>query len=203
MALGGRTQAFLTLSRPLPITARLLAAAFLAWLAGPIPLARPPPRPETGRGRTGWTTVPRQGMRRRKPLLTSLQEANPCTSTDRYLWRRWRAIMLEMDQGSANSPRSSPGSGASKLLRSGAFLDCSFLPVQPQSSVITPPPLFQPDWLLAPSFTATAARADWPPHPAKLAPSFAATDSSEPEPRQGVGAAAQRAGFVAMAVVVY
>ena len=62
--------------------------------------------------------------------------------------------MLDMDQGSANSRRSSPGSGASKLLRSGAFLDCSLLVVQHQSSLITPPLLFQS--LMPPP-------ANWPP----------------------------------------
>jgi hypothetical protein len=43
---------------------------------------------------------------------------------------------------SANSRRSSPGSGAS-ILRSGALWTVHLLLVQPRSSLITPPPLFQ------------------------------------------------------------
>ena len=72
---------------------------------------------------------------------------------------------------------------AEHLLRSGAFWTAHLLHVQHQFSLITPPPLFQPfaaDSLPpGPRFAAIAPRADWPPHPAKLAPSFAATDILE------------------------
>ena len=61
-------------------------------------------------------------MSRRKPLLAPLQQTNPCPTMGRNLQHarlrvRPRTIMLDMDQGSANSRRSSPGSGASTPLR--------------------------------------------------------------------------------------
>ena len=119
-------------------------------------------------------------MRRRKPLLAPLQETNPRTTMGRDL-----PIAIEeqscwtTDQGSANSRRSSPGSGASTPLR-GA-LDRHLLLVHPRSSLITPLPLFHPFLAVAlppgPHFAAIHPRAAWPPDPAKLAPSFAATDT--------------------------
>jgi hypothetical protein len=41
--LGQRLDLFLLLTHPLSVTARLLSAALLAPLAGPIPLGRQPP----------------------------------------------------------------------------------------------------------------------------------------------------------------
>ena len=96
MALGRTGKAAsLPLSHTLPVAAGLLASALLALLAGPIPLARLPPRPETGCIRTGFTTVPGKGMRRRKPLLASLQQTNPRATMGRSLRSYRRAIMLD------------------------------------------------------------------------------------------------------------
>lgn len=125
MALGGHARQgfFLPLPHPLPIAARLFASAILALLAGPIRSRRLSPRPKTGRFRTGFTTVPRKGMRRREPLLASLQQTNPRTGVSGSLRSRQRVIMLDMDQGSANSRRSSPGSGATILTPLRGVLD--------------------------------------------------------------------------------
>ena len=123
-----RLDRFLPLTHTLSVTAGLLAAKLFAPLAGPIPLGRLPPRPKPRRIHAGRATVPRERMRGRKPLLAPLQETKPRTTMSRDLPPRRRAIMLDMDQGSANSRRSSPGSGASSPLRDA--LDWS-LPARP------------------------------------------------------------------------
>ena len=144
MALGRREQdCFPPLSHTLPVAAGLLASAFLALLAGPIPLARLSPLPEAGCCRAGSTTVPGKGMRRRKPLLASLQQANPRATMGRSLrWYR-RAIMLNHGPSRAPTPEGQVPA-AQLLLRSGAFWIAHLLLVQPRSSLITPPPPFHP-----------------------------------------------------------
>lgn len=149
-----RLAGFLPLPHPLSVTARLLAAKLLAPLAGPIPLARLTPRPDPRRLNASSTTVPRERVPRRKPLLAPLQQTNPRPSVGRNLPPRPRAIMLDMDQGSANSRRSSPGSGASTLLRSGTPWTGHLLLAHSWSSLITPlailHPFLGPPFLLAP-----------------------------------------------------
>jgi hypothetical protein len=56
-------------------------------------------------------------MRRREPPFAPLQQTNPRATMAGDLPSRPRAIILDLDQGSANSRRSSPGSGASTPLR--------------------------------------------------------------------------------------
>ncbi len=114
---GWRLGLFLPLTHALSVTARLLTTALLALVACPIPFGRKPPRPSPRRLATGFATVPRERMNRRKPLLAPFQEADSRTAMGRDLPPRRRAIMLDIDQGSANSRRSSPGSGDSPPLR--------------------------------------------------------------------------------------
>jgi hypothetical protein len=121
MALAGVGRYGLALPNPLAVTAGLLAATLLPPFAGPIPLGRLPPRPETRGARTRLTAIPRERMRRREPLLAALQQTNPRAGVGRALPQRRRTIILDMDQGSANSHRSSPGSGASTPL-AGRFV---------------------------------------------------------------------------------
>ncbi len=114
MALADRRRSlgrFPPLTHTLSVAARLLAAALLALLAGPIPPGRQPPRPQPRRFGAGWATVPGERMEGREPLLASLQETDPRTAMGRGLPPRRTTIMLMKDQGSANSRRSSPGSG--------------------------------------------------------------------------------------------
>jgi len=126
---------FLPLPHTLAVTARLLATKLFPSRTGSIPLDRLPPRPKPRRIHAGRATVPRERMTGRKPLLAALQQTNPRPTMARGLSPRQRAIMLDMDQGSANSRRSSPGSGASTPLRDA--LDWSppvRLPLRPASS---------------------------------------------------------------------
>jgi hypothetical protein len=142
MALGDsrrRQGLFLPLAYTLSITARLLPSALLAPLAGPIPLGRLPPRPDAGRHRAGFTTVPRKRMRRREPLLTSLQQTNPRTTMGRDLRLYRRAIMLNHGPSRAPTPEGQVPA-AELLLRSGALWTAHLLLVQHRSSLITPPP---------------------------------------------------------------
>jgi len=112
MALAGRLLLFglcLLLAQTLPVTARLLAATLLPPLACPISTSRTPPRP-TPRGLSaGLAAVPCQRMKGRKPLLAPLQQTDPRTAVTRDLPSRRRIIMLNQDQGSCCSRRSSPG----------------------------------------------------------------------------------------------
>ncbi len=135
----------------LPITARLPTTKVLAPLAGPIPLGSLPPRPKARRIHTGRATVPRERMRGREPLLAPLQQTHPCPTMSRNsqgtrLRVRPRAFMLDMDQGSANSQRSSPGSGDSTPLRDA--LDWSppagSPSVQPNHAAGVVPPIDHP-----------------------------------------------------------
>ena len=131
---------FPPLLHTLPVMARLLATALLAVLARPIPACRLPARPKPRRFDAGFATVPIPRMMGVEPLLAPLQETDPRAEMNGALPPRRRAIMLDKDQGSANSPRSSPGSGASTPLRD-AF-DWSPPGERPPSSLITPPAAF-------------------------------------------------------------
>jgi len=179
MALANRLWGrFSSLPHPLAITTCLLPATLLAPIAGPIPLRRPPLGPEPGRFRTALATVPCPRMMRRKPLLAPLQQTNPRTATNRALPRRRQAIMLDLDQGSANSQWSSPGSGGAYSApgRLCWLTSCSSPSAQlnPRTSasplpaaVATPP---------GPLLAAMRLRAAPRAGAAKLAPSQAATN---------------------------
>jgi hypothetical protein len=151
---GWRRGCFLPLADTLPVTARLLATVLLALFTGPIPPSRQPPRPNPRRLGAGFATVPRERMRGRKPPLATLQQTNPRPSLDGDLRLRRRVIMLDRDQGSANSRRSSLG--VEIPLHSGTLLTRHLLLIYPRSSLITPLPLFHP--FLRPPAT-------WPPFP--------------------------------------
>lgn len=56
-------------------------------------------------------------MKGREPLLAPLQQTDPRTAMVRNLPPRRKAIMLDTDQGSANSRKSSPGVELSIPLR--------------------------------------------------------------------------------------
>jgi len=112
-------------------------------------------------------------MEGREPLLAPLQQTDSRTAMGRGLPPRRRAIMLEKDQGSANSRRSSPGSGASTPLRD-AFEPLP--PVDRPSLQLNQPAGTLPTAFTWPSSAATLPRAAWLPGSAKLAPSFAAAN---------------------------
>jgi hypothetical protein len=100
---------FPPLTYTLAVTTCLLAATLLAPLARPIPPRRLPHRPIPRRVPARFATVPRQGMKGRKPLRAPLQQTDPRTAMDRDLPSRRTAIMLKKDHGSSYSRRSSPG----------------------------------------------------------------------------------------------
>jgi len=183
MALANRLSGlFASLPHPLAITTCLLTATLLAPIAGPIPLPRPPPGPEPCRFRTALATVPCPRMMRRKPLLASLQQTNPPTATNRALPLRRHAIMLDMDQGSADSRWSSPGSGVAYSApgRLCWLTSCSSPSAQlnPRTSASPLPAAVAilPGPLLAAIRLRAAPRAG----AAKLAPSQAATNTRPP-----------------------
>ena len=169
------------LAHPLPVAARLLATTFLALLARPIPLRGMPPRPSPRRMATGFATVACRRTKRAKPSLAPLQETNPRTATAWALPHRHIAIMLDKDQGSCCSQRPSPGVELPTPRRDDlqSSPPAGFL----HSSIITALTLLHP-FSQSPShavpFAAIRPRAVWPPDPAKLAPSFAATDNTQP-----------------------
>jgi len=175
MALADRQPLFgirLPLAQTLPVTARLLAAALSPPLARPIPTGRTPPRP-TPRGLpAGLATVPCQRMKGRKPLLASLQQTDPRTAVTGDLPSRRRTIMLNQDQGSCRSRRSSPGVELSTPLRDALL--CSLLPatllIQLNHPVPFSPPILPestPPGTLPPRFTSARpdplASQNWPP----------------------------------------
>jgi len=114
---GQRLSIFLPLTYTLPVAARLLTTALPCPCRLP-DTARPPAAvtkaAPLGR-RLRYSTVKED--EREKTRFHTLQETNPRTAMGRDLPPRRRAIMLDRDQGSANSRRSSPGSGASTPLR--------------------------------------------------------------------------------------
>ena len=141
---GRRLGLFLPLTYTFSVTARLLATVLLALARWP-DTAGPPAAVTRRRAacRAGFTTVPRERMRRRKPLLTSLQETNPRTAMGRDLRLYRRAIMLDHGPRRAPTPEGQVPA-AELLLRSGALWTAHLLLVQHRSSLITPPPLFHP-----------------------------------------------------------
>ena len=115
---GWRLGLFLPLPYTLSVTARLLATALLALVAGPIPLGRQPPRPKPRRlGRRLCYSTAREDEGEKTTSRTPSRDksaheqwAGTCgCGEEQSCWTR--------DQGSANSRRSSPGSGASTPLR--------------------------------------------------------------------------------------
>jgi hypothetical protein len=169
MALADRRPPFcfrLPLTKTFPVTACLLPAACLPPRARPITPGGMPPRPTPGRLSTRRATVPRQRMMGRKPLLASLQQTDPRTAVAGGLPSRRRTIMLDPDQGSCCSRRSSPGVEPSTPLRDALL--CGLLPATPSIQPNHPGP-FSPPFLLAPTYPApshrdppTRAPAPWP-----------------------------------------
>ena len=117
----------------------------------------------------------------RKPLPASLQETNP--------HRAWAGTCRRGEEQSCwtrtrehNSRRSSPGSGASTPLRDAwDWSPPGRTPsVQLNHATGGLPPAPSLAAVLAP-ISPRLRRTVWPPNPAKLAPSFAATDTLTPE----------------------
>ena len=208
MALGRRWQGFFPpLSHSLPVAEGLLASVLLALLAGPIPLGRLSPRPKTGCIRAGFATVPGKGVRRRKPLLASLQQANPRAAMDRSLrWYR-TAIMLDHGPRNANFRGPSPSSGASTPRQGvlGYSLPACPTSVQRNHPAATCPIIVgitcRP--VARPRFAATAPYLSWPPHPVKTAPNLTAAGAcgqNAAETFRGASHCLAQAGFEASAM---
>ena len=194
MALAGRRRGLLGRLPPLansfPVAARLLTAACLALVAGPIPLRSLPPRPSPSRLAACLATVARRRTKGAEPSFAPLQETNPRTTAAWALPSRLMVIMLNEDQGSCCSRRPSPGVELSTPLRGDLESPppAGFLP----SSIITAISSLhtclkysrRPAWPLSAAINSRAFR---PPGPAKLALNFAATYNDCPNyaPRQG------------------
>jgi hypothetical protein len=181
MALAERwTTIGLRLPLPFPVTSRLTAAALLPPLARPIPVGRSPSRPTPRRLLAVLATVTRERMSRRKPLLAPLQETNPRSADHRCpavpsgdLPSRWKIIMLNQDQGSCCSRRSSPGVELSTPLRDALL--CSLLTdttfVQLNHTTPLSPPILPAPTPPGPPPAAIHHNALRHPGPVKLAPS--------------------------------
>ena len=160
-------------TQTLPVTARLLAAALFPPLARPIPTGRTPPRPSSRSLSAGLATVPRQRMKGRKPLLAPLQQTDPLPAVTGGLPSRRRTIMLNQDQGSCCSRRSSPGVELSTPLRDALL--CSLLTdttfVQLNHTTPLSPPILPAPTPSGPPPAAIYHNAPRHPGPVKLAPS--------------------------------
>ena len=175
MALAARRwphRRFPPLPYTLTIAARLLTPALLAPLTRPIPPSRPPHRPTPRPLAASLAAIACRRMKGREPPPTPLQQADPRTAMSRGLPPWPIGIMLNQDQGSPVSQRSSPGAELSTPRRDAS---CSSPPMGfLRSSLITSqPPLHSslpslPPW---PPLAATCPLSAWPPGPAKLAPS--------------------------------
>lgn len=175
MALAARRwphRRFPPLPYTLTIAARLLTPALLAPLTRPIPPSRPPHRPTSRRLAAGLAAIACRRMKGREPPPTPLQQADPRTALSGGLPPRPIGIMLNQDQGSPVSQRSSPGAelstprrDASSSLPPVGYLRSSLITSQPPfHSSRRPPSTWPPPAAIHP-------RSPWPPGPAKLAPS--------------------------------
>ena len=156
MALAGRGFSdwfFAPPTHALTITAGLLAAALLALLAGPVAACRLPARPPPCRLSACRAAIAGQGVNRREPSFTPLEQADSRSARGRLLPIMRPGIMLSRAHGSCYSRKVKSRSESSAPLRD-ALLNCRVVRTSRRQSLITP---------LARLHQRLPASVEWPP----------------------------------------